>query len=280
VLTLLPALLAALSAGVWGSGDFCGGKASQRANPIAVTVLSQVLGVPLIVIAILIFHGGESLGSFAQDSAAGVAGFIGIVLLYRGLSRGAMAIFAPISAVTAALIPMIVGLISEQTPSTVPLIGAAIAIVAIGLVSINGGGGTLAVTPSLVGLALASGTMFGIFFAILGQAKPDAGMWPLVGIRVGSLAVGLIVAGVTRTSLRLPSAPLRFTWVAGCFDITANALFILAAARGELSIIAPIASLYPVSTVLLALGVDRERVRPIQLAGLGLAATALVLVAT
>jgi hypothetical protein len=32
--------------------------------------------------------------------------------------------------------------------------------------------------------------------------------------------------------------------------------------------------------VLLALGVDRERVRPIQLAGLGLAATALVLVAT
>ena len=57
-------------------------------------------------------------------------------------------------------------------------------------------------------------------------------------------------------------------------------LYVLAAARGQLSIVAPDRALYPVSTVLLALGVDRERVRPVQLAGLGLAATALVLVAT
>jgi drug/metabolite transporter (DMT)-like permease len=84
----------------------------------------------------------------------------------------------------------------------------------------------------------------------------------------------------TRTSLRITGAPLRLTATAGAFDIVANALFLLAVARGPLSIIAPIASLYPVSTVLLALGVNHERLRPIQLAGLGLAATALVLVAT
>jgi uncharacterized membrane protein len=242
--------------------------------------MSQVLGLPVLVIAVLIFRGHFAIGAFGQDLGAGVAGFVGIVLLYRGLSRGAMAIFAPITAVTSALIPMVVGLITETTPSTVPLIGAAIAIVAIGLVSISGSEGNAAVTPKLIGLALASGTMFGIFFAILGQAKTGAGMWPLVGVRVGSIGTGVVVAAVTRTSLRLTGAPFRFTWAAGCLDISANALFILAAARGELSIVAPIASLYPVSTVLLALGVDRERVRPIQLAGLGLAATALVLVAT
>ena len=39
-------------------------------------------------------------------------------------------------------------------------------------------------------------------------------------------------------------------------------------------------ALYPVSTVLLAMLIERERMRPIQLAGLGLAATALVLVAS
>jgi drug/metabolite transporter (DMT)-like permease len=50
--------------------------------------------------------------------------------------------------------------------------------------------------------------------------------------------------------------------------------------RGPLAVVAPISALYPVSTVLLAIGVDRERVGPTQLAGLGLAATALVLVAT
>jgi uncharacterized membrane protein len=278
--SILPALLAALSAAVWGSGDFCGGKASQRANPIAVTVLSQLLGLPVLLLSLLLFRGHFDLATFGQDMLAGVAGYIGIVLLYRGLSQGAMAIFAPISAVTSALIPMIVGLISERTPSTLPLIGAALAIVAIGLVSISGSNGNALVTPRLVGLALATGAMFGIFFAILGQAKPEAGMWPLVGIRAGSIGAGLLTAAVTRTSLRMPSTPFRWTGVAGCFDIAANALYVLAAARGVLSIVAPIASLYPVSTVLLALGVDKERVRPIQLAGLGLAATALVLVAT
>ena len=77
-----------------------------------------------------------------------------------------------------------------------------------------------------------------------------------------------------------PQHAFRWTSIAGCLDIAANALYVLAAARGVLSIVAPIASLYPVSTVLLALSVDKERVRPVQLAGLGLAATALVLVAT
>jgi uncharacterized membrane protein len=66
---------------------------------------------------------------------------------------------------------------------------------------------------------------------------------------------------------------------AGVGDIAANALYLLATREGLLSVVAPIASLYPVSTVLCAIVLDREHVRPVQLAGLGLAATALVLTA-
>jgi drug/metabolite transporter (DMT)-like permease len=54
----------------------------------------------------------------------------------------------------------------------------------------------------------------------------------------------------------------------------------MAVRDGLLSIVAPVAALYPVSTVLLAMALDRERVRPIQVAGLGLAVAALVLVAS
>jgi uncharacterized membrane protein len=73
---------------------------------------------------------------------------------------------------------------------------------------------------------------------------------------------------------------LRWALVAGPLDVLANVLYALAAARGMLSVVAPISALYPVSTVLLALTLERERLRPVQVAGLGLAATALVLVAT
>ncbi len=189
-----------------------------------------------------------------------------------------MAIFAPISAVTAALIPMVVGLVTEKIPSPLSLTGAFCAIAAIGLVSISGGNS--AVTPRLIGLALASGSMFGLFFAILGKSGPDAGVWPLVGVRIGSISMGLLLMLVTRTAWRMPRVAWRWAAVAGSMDVTANALFLYASAHGHLTIVAPIASLYPVSTVLLALTVDRESIRPVQLAGLGLAATALVLVAT
>ena len=71
----------------------------------------------------------------------------------------------------------------------------------------------------------------------------------------------------------------RWVVVAGVGDIAANWLYLLALADGLLSVVAPIAALYPVSTVLLALTIDKERVRPMQIAGLGLAAAALVLTA-
>ena len=278
---LLPVLFSALSAAVWGTGDFSGGKASQTANPLAVTLLSQLLGIPALIIWLLVVRaGGPSLTMLGRDAIAGMAGFAGIVLLYRGLARGAMAVFAPISAVTAAVIPLVYGLVAQQAPGALALIGAVCAIIAIGLVSVSGGSGNAMVTPGLVGLALASGAMFGIFFVILGQVTPAAGMWPLLGVRVGSIVLGAVVGLITRTPLRLGPGPLRWSAIAGTCDVSANALFIFAAARGQLSIVAPISALYPVSTVLLALGIDHERVRTVQLAGLGLAAVALVLVAT
>ena len=66
--------------------------------------------------------------------------------------------------------------------------------------------------------------------------------------------------------------------VAGPFDMTANALYLIAAGNGDISVVAPLAALYPVTTVILALIIDRERLRAVQVVGLFLAVLALVLV--
>jgi drug/metabolite transporter (DMT)-like permease len=66
--------------------------------------------------------------------------------------------------------------------------------------------------------------------------------------------------------------------VAGPCDMTANALFLVASRSGELSVVAPLAALYPVTTVMLALIIDHERLHSIQVAGLAFAVAALVLV--
>jgi drug/metabolite transporter (DMT)-like permease len=273
-------LLAVGAAVVWGAGDFFGGKASQRGRPLAVTVVSQLACLPVLALALALLPGSAPAGTdLAWGLAAGAAGFLGIVLLYGGLSSGAMTVVAPITAVTAAALPLVVGIVIDRFPGPIALLGAGLAVVAIALVSAGPRAQWRAVSRRLLGIALASGAMFGLFFVLLAQARSGSGMWTLVAVRVGSLGLGFAIMGLTRTSLRLPAGTLRWAVPAGIGDIAANAFYLAAAQYGPLSIVAPIAALYPATTVLLAIAVERERVRPVQLVGLGLAGCALVVIA-
>jgi drug/metabolite transporter (DMT)-like permease len=276
---VLAILLAAATALVWGTADYCGGRASQRGNALGVTVVSQLFSVPVLAVCVLLMPGRLYAADFAWGAGAGVAGLLGIVLLYRGLATGAMAVVAPITAVTSALVPMGVGLLVERLPSALALGGAVCAVAAIGLVSLGSSGQVARASASVVGLALSSGAMFGVFFVLLSRVHDDSGMWPLTGVRLASVVLGLLLVAQRGASLRVPRALIVWTAAAGMGDVAANALFVLAAREGLLSVVGPIAALYPVSTVLLALVVDKERVRAVQMAGLGLAAAALVLTA-
>ena len=272
-------LLAALSALVWGAGDFCGGKASQRADSMHVTVVTMLTGVPLVTVAAaLVSRGAPAPVDLTWGAAAGVAGFAGLVLFYRALAGGAMAVAAPVTAMTSALTPLVVGLATEGSPGFLALVGAVFAVAAVGLVSL-GTGPAGPVRGSVLAMALLAGVLFGLFFVGLKQASSAAGLWPLVAARVAGLAAGLAILASRRSAPRLPAWSLRAAVVAGVFDVSANVLYLLAAQRGELSVVGPIASLYPASTVALALLVDRERLRLVQVAGLGLAVAALVLTA-
>ncbi|MET7470058.1 EamA family transporter [Micromonospora sp. NPDC005686] len=274
---MLPIVFAAVSALAFGTADFCGGKASQRADPIAVTVVSQILSLPLLVVLALVVPGTPSPLDLGWGLLAGIAGAGGVILLYRALATGVMAVVAPVTAITAAIVPIVAGLALAHSPGAVALGGAALAVVAIGLVSMGERGAARRVSGRVLTMALAAGLLFGVFFALLGQADERAGMWPVLAIRVSSVTFGLALAARTGTRLRMGRWVFGWTVAAGLVDSAANAFFLAAAGRGHLSVVSAIASLYPVSTVLLAFVVDRERLRPVQLAGLGFAAAALVL---
>lgn len=274
---------AAACALIWGASDFCGGKATQRSHPLTVTVLSQILGLPMIALLVGVVPGTPRGADLLWGVAAGILGLIGIVLLYRGLAQGAMAVVAPTTAVTSAVVPIVGGLLLGERPQAPALAGAFCAVAAIGLVSLAPGkpGEPAKVTASTIGYALIAGACFGGFFIILGFASEDAGMWPMIGVRASSIAVGLFLVWRARAGLRLDGkSTLALAAVAGLGDTLANGFYLLAVQNGELSVVAPIAALYPASTVLLALIIEKERMRPVQFAGLGLAAAALILTAT
>ena len=276
-------VLAFLSALVWGASDYSGGRATQRGTAVAVTVASQVLGLPLLAVGIWLLAGQPTPTDLIWGAGAGVVGLLGGVLLYASLSTGAMAVAAPITAVTGAVLPTGVGLALGETPGPIALIGSGCAAVAVALVSLGPGAGARA-GGRVIALALSAGAMFGLLFVMLAQTTPTSGLWPLLAARASSVCLGLLllIGQLLRRQSRWPRLPVRsLGWVAlaGGGDILANALYLVAVRHGLLSLVAPIAALYPVSTVLLALGVDRERVRAVHLVGLGLAATALILTA-
>jgi len=279
-------LLAAASALIWGTADYSGGRASRRVPALRVAVLSKVFSLPALALYLVLTPGLPTGAAALWGGAAGMIGLVALVIFYSTLSAGAMSVVAPVAAVTTAVLPFTVGLVAGDRPGTLALIGVACAVLAIALVSLTRDASPeRRVTPALVGRAMAAGAGFGLFFVLLDIANGsagDPGLWPVAAAQVGALAIGgVLLARAPRSG----SAPLRgglLLWLtaAGVLDMTANALYLVAARDGMLAVVAPVAALYPVSTVLLALALDRERVRPVQVAGLGLAVAALVLVAS
>ena len=108
--------LAGLSGLVWGLGDFAGGKAAQRAAALPVAWLAKVVSLPLLAAYLVGSYVPISPSSFGWGALAGVFGMVGMVLFYQALAQGAMTVVAPVTAVTSAAIPVIVGLASGERP--------------------------------------------------------------------------------------------------------------------------------------------------------------------
>jgi drug/metabolite transporter (DMT)-like permease len=282
---VLSVVLAGLSGLVWGVGDFAGGKASQQAAALPVAWVSKLVSLPLLGVYLAATYVAPAPASLGWGALAGIFGMVGLMLFYRALSAGAMTVVAPVTAITSAAIPVVVGLASGERPPAIRLAGVACALVAIALVSLAGPrpGERVVVTPALVGWAALSGTGFALFFVFTARAGDaaagQAGLWPVGASQLSGILLGGMLLLVLRPGGWPRRRSLSWALLAGPMDMTANTLYLLASRTGDLSVVAPLASLYPVTTVVLALLVDRERVRSVQVVGLVLAVAALLLVA-
>lgn len=273
-------VLALGSAVVYGASDFLGGLASRKASVFGVVAVSQLAGL-LALLTLLPWLGGPaSTADLAWAAAAGVLGSTGLVIFFRALSRGVMCVVAPVTAVSAAAVPVLAGLFIGDRIGPWAGAGILLALLAVVLVSAEGGLGQLrAARPATLTPPLVAGAAFGFFFVLLDRTSADSGLTPLVAARVASVVLVVVVALAGRKPLRVSRAALPLVLVSGVGDMTANALFLLATQQpGQLAITGVLASLYPVSTVVLAQALLRERLVRAQVAGLGVAVTAVVLI--
>jgi drug/metabolite transporter (DMT)-like permease len=268
--------LALAAAALWGSGDFLGGFANRAASLPSILLISQGVGLVGMLLVALVIGGSPSGTDFGYGALGGLAGLAGVAMLYAGLASGAMSLVAPITGVVAVVVPIAVGVASGERPAALQYAGILAAITAVALLS-GGGSRAARLSRGTLLLAVGAGIGFGLFYVAIAKTSMDANLWPLVAARGASVAALLALTGVVR---RVPSFGAANPLViigAGVLDVTANALYLLAVHGGLLSIVAVLVSLYPVSTVLCSMVVLGERLRTPQVAGVGAAIVAVVL---
>jgi drug/metabolite transporter (DMT)-like permease len=211
-------------------------------------------------------------------AAAGLTGGGGVAILYHALATGTMAVVAPITAVCAVAIPVGVAVALGERPSEVTLAGIALALMAIVLLSRSKRTGARHDHARSIALALASGTVIGLFFLCLARTGRDAGLWPLLVARLVSVPFFGLIAVAGRRALMMSPRVALIVIGGGALDMLANLLYQLAAHRGPLSVVVTLASLYPASTVILARVTLGERLTSSQTIGVVCAMVAVVVI--
>jgi drug/metabolite transporter (DMT)-like permease len=270
-------VLALCSALAYGLSDFLGGLVSRRTSAWSVAVVGQSSSTVCTALVALFVAGSPTAADFRWAVLAGVGAGIGTGFLYRGLSSGRMGVVAPVSAVGAAVVPVLAGTVTGERPSALVWLGILAAMPGIWLVS-STPDDRGSVAAGFVDGVLA-GLGFGVLFAALGQVPDTAGWWPLATSQLVSVASVVALAVVMRTAWVPRGRAVRLAALTGPLGASATAAFLLASQQGLLTVAGVLSSLYPASTVLLAALVLHERVHRAQGVGLGLCAVAVACVA-
>jgi drug/metabolite transporter (DMT)-like permease len=262
----VPAALALLASVVWGLADFLGGAFSRRLHPVWVLMTSQLVGMSAMLVILVV-------GSFDPPGAylwwavlSSLSGTMAGICFYRALAIGTMSVVAPIAG-TGLVLPVVVGLLRGERPSPLQLAGILLA--TLGVVLASG--------PELRGIGaqrrsvlLAIASAFGFGGALTLIPLTGEGRWAMTSAVV--TLTGFLMTASFLVVVRPEGAPvtrrdLGSVCGIGLLNIAALTLYTAASTLGLVAVVAVLASLYPVVTVILAQRIYGERLRGIQLAG-------------
>ena len=203
-------------------------------------------------------------------------GLFGLVCFYTALATGQMGIVAPISSLSA-VVPVTIGLVQGEQPSTMQLAGIVVALIGVILASgpeLNG-----KVDPRPVLLALFAAVTFGfcVYFMARGaRINPTMTVTAMRAVQV-SIVIALLL--VIRNLGGLVKRDIPMLATIGASDAGANVLYTFAASLGLLSVVSVLGSLYPIVTVLLAWWIHKERLMRVQYIGIAITFSGVALLA-
>lgn len=272
-------VLGLLAAACYGVGDFVGAFASRRHAAVTVLLHSYPVGAVLMLAMLPFFPGTLDGRVVGYGIAGGVVGLVGVAVMYALMATSPMNVISPVTAVLAAIVPVVFGVLLGERPAVAAWAGIVLGVLAVLLVSRTDEShphGPIA--PRVLALAFVSGLGFGFYFIFLARAGDDSGLWPLVVSRIAAAVLIVPLALRQDGFSRIRGRMVPYVVAAGALDAGANMFFLLASRSGLLSLASVLTSLYPAVTVMLAVGLLKEHTSAVQRLGLALAGAAIVLI--
>jgi drug/metabolite transporter (DMT)-like permease len=272
------AIVLALGASLsWGLADFFGPLQGRALGVLRALVYVQLGG--LAGIALIVAMRGKGPGEAAALLAipAAISGTLGLLAYYRGIAVGAVSIVAPIAGISA-VVPVVVGLASGESPSAWQLAGIACALLGVFLAAREPRAAGQARLAAGVGLALLAAIGFGGYFPFMHAAGNADFWWASLIFRMASTSVILVAVAVQRPPLGVAARLLPWLALIGFGDMFGNLLYAAASTSGLVSVTSVLASLYPIVTVVLARMLLSERVARSQEAGIALTLAGVALI--
>ena len=307
---MMAVLLAVVAAVSFGGSDYTAGLASRKTSVLKVTVVAEGINAALVLPFVLVVsRHPPSMATLEWGAVAGVSGAGGVMALYMGFRHAAFSVASPVSAVAAAGLSVLVGLLSGERPGGLSLAGMLLTAPAIVLVSVNAArpgaaqldGSDLArVSASAAGASglgddaeisvlnrdsagvvwgLTAGAGFAMFLVGLNQAGSARNLWPVGAADIAGVITAVGLAAVTRQLAPPPPGTRRLSVLTGVIAAVGTTSVFLATHRGLLAVTAVIYSLYPAGTTILARVLSHERLTRIGMCGLCLAAASVSLIA-
>ncbi len=270
----VPVILAGLSAIAFGCGDLLGGVAIRRSgrpeSSLGLAMVATTVGA-LLVGLLVIARPPEAVrfADVAWPVAAGLLMAVNRPLVYLGMARGPVALFAPVFGLTMVAVPVIIGPFIGQHLDSREVLGVLLVVVAVVLLSGEGGIPRLGsfLRNSAVGLAMVVGTSIGLGGVFLSQAAPEAGELPAFLVLVSGVVVLPIFVRARTGTFRPDRAIVGFGVVMGSSSALAMALSTAAYLRGSAAVVTALIALAPGVSVVISWRFLGERLYLLQAVG-------------
>ena len=290
---MLSVLLSLVAATVWGGSDFSAGIASRRVGALHASLLTFLGATVLLLIAVPVIGTDWSSEAVSAGLVAALGATVGFVAFYAGLALAPIGVVTAIVAACEVVVPVLVAVIWKGEQLTllgwVGIVAAGAGAVIVGASEGGWGGAGL----RAVVLAVIGGVGFGLSVVALDFAPESSGVLApgleMAGGRVLVTLLVLVMRAVPSLKRSLESLALfvpepqgvrggiGLGLLAGALQGGANIVLMFALWAGQLAVVGAISALYPVSAVLLAWVILKEKLSAPLVVGIAIALSGCVL---